>query len=397
MPSRSKAQQHLFGMALAHKRGELPDASPAVKRLAESLSEKQIHDFAATKTSDLPEKKAARGDLIKALLTKIPAALPSGKLTTGLRSLPALGEMQQPLNTLRQSMIEATNHAGGHITQILDPFADTMLSSRGGLPAYAQSAQPIFRQGVNGLLRQLRQARFPKLASIGLGAATLAAIPMLTASIAPKGYRAEGAVRGMADLSGGTLGMAGGAVLGHHIGQLFSRVGRNPMFLGSTPAGRMGASIGALLGIGGGIAGTQSIMGRPSWKSAAARQPFQGDPKTMLDWLQDGSAGREIYDQLHAHPDKLTGVKDVLAGNSMTVPFPALRTLGGAGVGAVAGDMLANLVTPTITGNMKEHEAENIRSKHRWGTGIGAVLGALYASKPHLKELLDPVRRKLSL
>lgn len=56
MPATSKAQQRLFGMALAYKRGELDDASEEVKKLADSMTEKQLRDFAKTDTKDLPEK-----------------------------------------------------------------------------------------------------------------------------------------------------------------------------------------------------------------------------------------------------------------------------------------------------------------------------------------------------
>lgn len=57
MPAKSEAQQRLFGMALAAKRGKghMPDKA---KDLAASMSEKKLHDFAATKHNDIPEKKA---------------------------------------------------------------------------------------------------------------------------------------------------------------------------------------------------------------------------------------------------------------------------------------------------------------------------------------------------
>jgi hypothetical protein len=57
MPSKSKAQQRLFGMALAAKRGK-GEMTGKVKELADSMSEKQLHDYASTKSKDLPEKKA---------------------------------------------------------------------------------------------------------------------------------------------------------------------------------------------------------------------------------------------------------------------------------------------------------------------------------------------------
>ena len=53
----SEAQQKLMGMALAYKRGEMKDASPKVKELAKSMSEKDLEDFAKTKHSEVPAKK----------------------------------------------------------------------------------------------------------------------------------------------------------------------------------------------------------------------------------------------------------------------------------------------------------------------------------------------------
>jgi hypothetical protein len=58
MPARSEAQQRLFGMALAAKRGK-GHFSKKIQELSKSMSEKQLHDFAATKHEGLPEKKAS--------------------------------------------------------------------------------------------------------------------------------------------------------------------------------------------------------------------------------------------------------------------------------------------------------------------------------------------------
>jgi len=52
----SEAQRKLMAMALAYKRGEMEDASPAVKKLAKSMTIKQLEDFAETKHKGLPEK-----------------------------------------------------------------------------------------------------------------------------------------------------------------------------------------------------------------------------------------------------------------------------------------------------------------------------------------------------
>ena len=54
--SSSEAQQKLMGMALAYKRGEMKDASPKVKELAKSMSEKDLEDFAKTKHDEVPAK-----------------------------------------------------------------------------------------------------------------------------------------------------------------------------------------------------------------------------------------------------------------------------------------------------------------------------------------------------
>jgi hypothetical protein len=52
----SAAQQRLMGAALAYKRGENKNASPEVKKLAKSMSEKDLEDFARTKHKGLPER-----------------------------------------------------------------------------------------------------------------------------------------------------------------------------------------------------------------------------------------------------------------------------------------------------------------------------------------------------
>jgi hypothetical protein len=59
MPAKSKAQQRLFGMAYDAKKNNIPskELSPEVARLKKMLSKKQLKDFAATKTEDLPEHK----------------------------------------------------------------------------------------------------------------------------------------------------------------------------------------------------------------------------------------------------------------------------------------------------------------------------------------------------
>jgi hypothetical protein len=57
MPATSKAQQRLMGMAYALKSGEMDskDASQEVKDLADSMTLKQLKDFASTKHEGLPD------------------------------------------------------------------------------------------------------------------------------------------------------------------------------------------------------------------------------------------------------------------------------------------------------------------------------------------------------
>jgi hypothetical protein len=63
MPSRSKKQQRLMGMAYAYAKGDIPKPSDSVKKLAKSFLKKgkkkglkKLKDFASTKHNSLPEK-----------------------------------------------------------------------------------------------------------------------------------------------------------------------------------------------------------------------------------------------------------------------------------------------------------------------------------------------------
>jgi hypothetical protein len=59
MPATSKAQQKAAGAALAAKRGEEPKSKlkGASRQMEESMSEKQLEEFASTKRKGLPNKK----------------------------------------------------------------------------------------------------------------------------------------------------------------------------------------------------------------------------------------------------------------------------------------------------------------------------------------------------
>jgi Protein of unknwon function (DUF3008) len=59
MPARSKKQQMAAGAALAAKRGERSKESlkGASREMVESMSERQLRDFARTKRKGLPRKR----------------------------------------------------------------------------------------------------------------------------------------------------------------------------------------------------------------------------------------------------------------------------------------------------------------------------------------------------
>lgn len=50
----SKAQQRFFGMVHAYQKGEMPDASSEIKAVADSMTKKDVKDFAETKHKGLP-------------------------------------------------------------------------------------------------------------------------------------------------------------------------------------------------------------------------------------------------------------------------------------------------------------------------------------------------------
>ncbi|MBY5553389.1 DUF3008 family protein [Rhizobium leguminosarum] len=57
MPAKSKAQQKAAGAALSAKRGETrkKELKGASKQMVESMSEKQLEEFASTKRKGKPE------------------------------------------------------------------------------------------------------------------------------------------------------------------------------------------------------------------------------------------------------------------------------------------------------------------------------------------------------
>ena len=78
MPSTSRVQQRLMGMAYAYKKGELKsdEVSAEVKELADSMTLKQLKDFASTKHEGLPE--VAENISTVAMAGMGPVVLPMG-------------------------------------------------------------------------------------------------------------------------------------------------------------------------------------------------------------------------------------------------------------------------------------------------------------------------------
>lgn len=60
MPAKSKAQQKAAGAALSAKRGEtkVSELKGASKDMYDSMSEKELEDFAETDREGLPDKKS---------------------------------------------------------------------------------------------------------------------------------------------------------------------------------------------------------------------------------------------------------------------------------------------------------------------------------------------------
>lgn len=78
MPAKSQQQQKIMGLALAYKKGEVPSdykVSPAVKRLAKTMSVAELEKYASTNIGKLPKtvKKEHALEIIKRTLMKTEA------------------------------------------------------------------------------------------------------------------------------------------------------------------------------------------------------------------------------------------------------------------------------------------------------------------------------------
>lgn len=80
MPAVSKSQQRAAGLALSAKRGEISPSklTGAAKSMYDSMTEKELEDFANTKIKDLPEKLSELGINYLQTMAGIYEALPAG-------------------------------------------------------------------------------------------------------------------------------------------------------------------------------------------------------------------------------------------------------------------------------------------------------------------------------
>ena len=62
MPAKSKKQARFFRLVDAYKKGELDNASPEVKKAADSMTKKEVRKFAKTKDKGLPERVKSSKD-----------------------------------------------------------------------------------------------------------------------------------------------------------------------------------------------------------------------------------------------------------------------------------------------------------------------------------------------
>jgi len=75
MPATSQQQQKIMGLSLAYKRGDVPasEVSAEVKKIAKSMSEKELEKYAGTKHKGLPKKVSE--DTIKELKKMVAKAV----------------------------------------------------------------------------------------------------------------------------------------------------------------------------------------------------------------------------------------------------------------------------------------------------------------------------------
>jgi hypothetical protein len=138
MPAKSEAQQRIMGMALAAKRGK-GHFGKKVHEIANSMSEKQLRDFAATKHDELPEKKS---ELVEALKHKL-ANLDMntiGELTFGANYIPRSENGESMLDAAIQRDRNIAKRQAGFNAALNHPVA-TVTGLGGNVPRAAEDIQ----------------------------------------------------------------------------------------------------------------------------------------------------------------------------------------------------------------------------------------------------------------
>ena len=100
MPAQSQQQQKLFGLALSVKRGETPrsEASKEVLDIVNSMTEKQIEDFAGTSHSGLPKKvESALRELVRNAI----------KNNESVNEAKSLDDMMKDANRIKKELADA--------------------------------------------------------------------------------------------------------------------------------------------------------------------------------------------------------------------------------------------------------------------------------------------------
>lgn len=123
----SKSQQKFFGMVRAKQKGEMDDASPEVKKAADSMSKKDVKDFASTKHKGLPEEVELDEaiDFRKAFMDIQSYAKKSGGMDkTDFEKVAyyvkAIGDNQNTPNVANKAFMAMKKHIDGLDTDVRD-------------------------------------------------------------------------------------------------------------------------------------------------------------------------------------------------------------------------------------------------------------------------------------
>jgi len=148
MPAVSKSQQSLFSLAKAVKAGEVSGTKvgTAVKKIAKTMSKKEIDKFAKTKTKDLPKKKEAPKETKKEATKETKKEVKKENVDK-FRSI--IREF------IKRSLTEGPRGKGGSLSDVLDEF-DQALNNAYGFILDNGSAQDIVK--ANKAFKQIRAA-----------------------------------------------------------------------------------------------------------------------------------------------------------------------------------------------------------------------------------------------